>query len=102
MYKDINATEFQEKAYSNDNNIIIDVRTPSEWAEGKLKNAQLINIMDGNFTNEIEKLDKSKPYYIYCKSGGRSGRACAYMASIGFNELYNLSGGIMSWMGELE
>ena len=48
----------------------------------------------------IELLDKSKNYYIYCRSGGRSGQACQVMDSIGFGITYNLMGGMMEWKGE--
>ena len=49
---------------------------------------------------EIENIDKSKKYYVYCRSGARSGQACQVMNSIGINETNNLSGGILEWTGK--
>lgn len=84
-----------------ENTVILDVRTPNEWAEGIIENAILINILEPqSFMNEIEKLDKDKNYYVYCRSGARSGQACQVMNSIGINEANNLSGGILEWTGK--
>ena len=84
-----------------DNTVILDVRTPNEWAEGIIENAILINILEPqSFMGEIENLDKSKNYYVYCRSGARSGQACQVMNSIGINETNNLSGGILEWTGK--
>lgn len=86
---------------TKENTVILDVRTPNEWAEGIIENAILINILEPqSFMEEIEKLDKNKNYYIYCRSGARSGQACQVMNSIGFGETNNLSGGILEWTGK--
>ena len=55
---------------------LVDVRTPSEYNEGHVPDAQNINFYDENFDQQIETLDKSKPIIVYCKSGGRSAK-CA-------------------------
>ncbi|MGB0896591.1 MAG: rhodanese-like domain-containing protein [Flavobacteriaceae bacterium] len=100
--KNITQTEWVELTSKDDNKIILDVRTPREWEEGIIKNAVLINIMEAqSFMDAIEKLDKSKHYYIYCRSGGRSGQACQVMESMGFQTTYNLLGGMMEWNGEV-
>ena len=84
-----------------ENTVILDVRTPNEWAEGIIENAVLINILEPqSFMGEIEKLDKSKNYYVYCRSGARSGQACQVMNSIGITEANNLIGGILEWTGQ--
>jgi len=99
--KDISQTEWNTLISKDENKVILDVRTPNEWAEGVIENAQLINIMDAqSFMQEIEQLDKSKNYYIYCRSGARSGQACQVMDSLGFNKTYNLIGGILEWSGK--
>ena len=49
---------------------------------------------------ELEKLDKTKNYYVYCRSGNRSGQACAIMKNLGFDKAFNLQGGFMNWEGE--
>jgi len=95
-YKNIDVQEFKELMQS-ENNVVIDVRAPGELVEGSIDGHQLINIFDPSFRDEVEKLDKVKGYLIYCRSGNRSGSACGYMSSIGFENLYNLSGGIIAW-----
>lgn len=76
---------------------VIDVRTAREVSQGKIKKAQNIDVMDTSFAQKLAKLDKSKPYLVYCRSGQRSAKACRMMAKEGFEELYNLKGGYMSW-----
>jgi len=76
---------------------LVDVRTPGEWADGTLQNAQKINWNDQAFDKNIQALNKTQAVYVYCRSGARSGRAMARMQSLGFTEVYNLNGGIMAW-----
>ena len=95
-FKDISVEEFQELMKADDT-VVLDVRTPQEEVEGVIPNAQLINLMDRSFPEEIEKLDKDKSYLVFCRSGGRSVTACKFMASKGFTKLYNLLGGIQAW-----
>ena len=88
-------------SFTEDNTVILDVRTPNEWAEGIIENAIMINILEPqSFMTSIEKLDKNKDYYIYCRSGARSGQACQVMNSIGINKTNNLTGGILEWTGK--
>ena len=63
---------------------VIDVRTPEEWAAGHLESAVRIGIADADFAAQLETLDKSADYYIYCRSGNRAGQAIDYMKSAGF------------------
>ena len=63
---------------------MIDVRTPEEWSEGHLKGAVRIGIADADFAQQLETLDKSADFYIYCRSGNRAGQAIDYMKSAGF------------------
>lgn len=99
--KDITQKEWLDMISEDENHAILDVRTPEEWSEGIIENAELINIMEAHtFMEAINKLDKSKNYYIYCRSGGRSGQACQVMNSIGIQNTYNLIGGMMEWQGE--
>lgn len=77
---------------------LIDVRTPEEFDEGHLDKALNINYYDDAFMNDmVTKLDKSKPIYIYCKSGGRSGKASKKLKKQGFTKVYDLEGGIINW-----
>ena len=76
---------------------LLDVRTPSEWAEGVITTPIKIDITAEGFEDKaIEKLDKSQPVYIYCRSGGRSKRATDLLVKKGF-EAYNVLGGYMEW-----
>ena len=92
-----------EKAQKEDqNSIILDVRTPEEYEEVRIPNSKLINVQDPQkFVEEIEKLDKSKSYYLYCRAGGRSEMACNIMEQMGFSDVANLEGGITDWHGEV-
>lgn len=84
------------------NAVILDVRTEEECSEGIIPGAINIDIYKGQgFIYSIEELDKSKNYYVYCRSGGRSGQACSIMSQLGFENAYNLLGGIMNWEGEV-
>ncbi len=80
--------------------LLIDVRTPEEYNEYHIEGAILINVKDKNFEEKISKLDKSKKYIVYCRSGVRSLNACSIMENMGFNEIYNIDGGIMQWKKE--
>lgn len=77
--------------------IILDVRTPEEFAEGHIPGAINLDVNGSNFKDEIGKLDKSKDYEVYCRSGKRSLKASEMMQSEGFTKVTNLDGGIMGW-----
>lgn len=73
-----------------DYSMIIDVRTPEEWATGHIEGAVRIGIADADFAAQLEELDKTADYYIYCRSGNRASQAIDYMQSVGFTgELVN-------------
>lgn len=76
---------------------VVDVRTPEEFATGHLNNAINIDYNASNFEEQIKKLNKTKPVYIYCKAGGRSSEAVNIFTKNKFKEIYDLKGGIMSW-----
>ena len=81
---------------------ILDVRTPEEVEEGYIPGAIHIDLHLGQaFLEALEKLDKTKNYYVYCASGGRSGQACALIKRMGMANAYNLQGGFVSWKGEV-
>ena len=77
--------------------IMLDVRTPAEYASGHLPQAQNIDIETGDFATKIASLDKNAKYAVYCRSGNRSGAALEQMAGVGFTHLYDLDGGIGAW-----
>jgi rhodanese-related sulfurtransferase len=80
--------------------VILDVRTPGEFAEGYIEGAQNIDFQSGNFENEIAVLDKNVTYAVYCRSGNRSGQAAKIMHDAGFHNVYNLDGGVIDWTSE--
>lgn len=77
--------------------ILLDVRTPDEYKEAHLPGAVNIDWNDEGFMDKVAKLDKNKPVFVYCRSGHRSGLAAQALKSAGFDEVFNLDGGIMAW-----
>lgn len=77
--------------------ILLDVRTPDEVAQGKIPGASVLNIYDENFERKLNFMQKDKPIYVYCRSGGRSSQAAKTMSENGFSKVYNLVGGIGAW-----
>jgi len=77
--------------------VILDVRTPQEFAAGHLANAVNVDVEDAGFTSNIATLDQSKTYAVYCRSGNRSKVAMSAMAQAGFTQFYDLDGGINAW-----
>ena len=99
----LSETEWVKLHDESEESVIIDVRTDDEFTTGYISGAVNIDFYMGNeFISKIEKLDKSKSYFIYCKSGARSGQTCELMKQKDFKKVYNLEGGILGWTGELE
>ena len=100
---DLTQHEWASQVQSNTNAIVLDVRTQDEVDEGKIPNALHIDIHKGQgFIDEVELLDKSKTYYVYCKAGSRSAQACAIMNQVGFKNAHNLLGGFSQWTGDID
>ncbi len=100
--KHITQQEWQELLAQDTNAVILDVRTPEEQADGIIANAICLDIYKAEeFMVELEKLDKSKNYYVYCKAGGRSANACQVMDQMDFAQTYNLLGGTSLWTEEI-
>ena len=95
--KTVAVSEFDKKLAATPNAQLLDVRTPEEFAGGHLKNAKNSNIQTGQLKKDIQTLDKNKPVFVYCMSGGRSSQAAEMLAKQGFKEVYNLDGGYMKW-----
>lgn len=99
--KDIDREEWKKLTEQDTNAVIIDVRTQEEVDEGIIPQALHHDIYESEqFMNEMGKLDKSKNYYIYCRSGGRSAQACMLLDQMGFETTYNLKGGFSEWDGD--
>jgi rhodanese-related sulfurtransferase len=80
--------------------VILDVRTPGEFAEGYIEGARMIDFQGGSFETEIASLDKNATYAVYCRSGNRSGQAVKIMQDAGFLNLFNLEGGVIDWANQ--
>ena len=91
------AKAFSEKIANSGEIQLIDVRTPQEFEEQHIGHATNINWNGSDFEQKAAQLDKSKPVYVYCKSGGRSAKASAKLSEMGFTKIYELDGGILSW-----
>ena len=100
---DLDQNTWKSQLYSESDYILIDVRTAEEFEELRIPGSINIDFYDPqNFIQELEKLDKSKSYYIYCRTGSRSANTCELMKEMGFSNSYNLLGGITEWKGEVE
>lgn len=88
---------FEAKLASSKDKLVIDVRTPDEYAKGHLSGATMIDFYEADFKTKLTTLDKSKPVFVYCAAGGRSGSATDVLKSLGFKRIYDLKGGIRAW-----
>src|SRR6187431_1206787 len=95
--KTIDVTTYSEKIKETPNAQILDVRTPEEYATGHIENSDNVDWLGQSFVLKTDKYDKTKPVYVYCKSGGRSAKASEKLAELGFTTVYNLDGGMLKW-----
>ena len=79
--------------------VVLDVRTPEEFAEGHLDGALLIDFYDSDFAAQLAALDPDVPYLVYCRSGNRSGQTLMIMDELGFESAVDVDGGIVAWAG---
>ncbi len=103
LVQDVTAQEAFTLIQNNRDNpdfVIIDVRTPEEFADGHIEDAINLDFYSETFRDEVDNLDKNKTYLIYCRSGNRSGSALNIMAELNFREVYNILGGINQWKAE--
>jgi rhodanese-related sulfurtransferase len=85
------------KTVSDSSVVVLDVRTPGEFMTGHIENAINIDVEGMQFNPDVSKLDKTKTYAVYCRSGRRSAIATAEMSKLGFKTLFNLEGGTGAW-----
>lgn len=93
----LTVNEFNDKLKQTPNAQLIDVRTSGEFAGGHLENAINYDWNGDNFESQIKELDKQKPVFVYCLSGGRSASAASSMRSAGFKTVYEMNGGMIKW-----
>ena len=99
-YKSIDVAGFKALRRQG-NTIILDVRARAEQQGGVINCQRNLSVMDRRqFKEKIRKMDKSKTYLVYCRSGRRSARACRILTQNGFESVYNLKGGFLAWERE--
>ena len=100
VIENITAEEANELIRENEGNpdfMIVDVRTPEEYADGHIESSLLINVNSDDFEEKIGQLDRDGKYLVYCRSGNRSGKAVDIMQELGFHEVYEMASGISGW-----
>jgi cysteine synthase A/cysteine synthase B len=107
FYKDVLDAEskrLKEEAYAmleankdSRNFVLLDVRTPEEFADGNIDTAVNLDYSSPTFRDELKNLDKNKTYLLYCESGERSGISTHIMKDLGFGDVHNMRGGIIAW-----
>jgi rhodanese-related sulfurtransferase len=94
------AFEMIQKNRGKPDFVIIDIRTPAEFADGYIEGAININYNDESFLEQLDRLDKTKTYVIYCRTGRRSSDALNVMIRLGFKNVYRITGDIVRWKAE--
>ena len=90
---------FQVRA-QQDKVLLIDVRTPEEYAKGHLAGSRNIDWLDNGFMAVVGKLDHKAPVLLYCAVGGRSEEAAAALRKAGFTDVHDMEGGINAWKAQ--
>ena len=102
MFQQLRNKEFESALNEDQDAVLIDVRTASEYEQGHIPNSLNIDIMGADFEERIKALDPEKNYFMYCRSGARSANACVALNHWGFSKrIVNLEGGILDWTGEV-
>ncbi|WP_077622970.1 rhodanese-like domain-containing protein [Sediminibacillus massiliensis] len=97
--KEITTSDLARKMNAGEKVSIIDVREDEEVAQGIIPGARHIKL--GELPDRLDEIDKSEHHFIVCRSGGRSGNACAYLITQGY-DVTNMAGGMLDWKDELE
>jgi rhodanese-related sulfurtransferase len=95
-YEDLDGNSFKAKYQQAPKAELLDVRTAGEFASGTINGARNLDVTSPQFRTALQSLDKNKEYYVFCRSGNRSGSACDLLTAQGL-KAYNLAGGIGAW-----
>lgn len=103
IFKEMTAGEFTGKMKSmpEGSYVILDIRTPEEYSQMHIKGAINIDYYTADFKIRLDALDKDIPYFLYCRTGNRSGKALQIMKDAGFKKIYHLQSGIITDTDEL-
>jgi rhodanese-related sulfurtransferase len=94
----LNAAEFKKKVETASDILLVDVRTAREFVQGHIKGAINFDYYQrSSFMTNMNKLDKSKPIFIYCLTGSRSRSTANKLKNAGFTKIYDLNGGVKRW-----
>jgi thioredoxin 1 len=94
--------EFEKKYSETPTAQLVDVRTSGEYGGGHLPKAQNVDFRSADFTQKVQTLDKTKPTFVYCLSGGRSAEAANIMRQNGFTNVYEMGGGYLKWTTKMK
>ena len=92
--------EQAEKLIREKKVVVLDLRTPGEFAKGKIAGARNLDYLGKSFEAELAQLDKKQPYLIHCASGNRSGKAMELFKKLQFQTVYHLASGMQGWEKE--
>lgn len=94
----VNAPEAQELLTAPPAGLVVlDVRTPEEYAAGHIAGSENLDFYSPDFLDRLDGLSKDTPYFVYCRSGNRSATTIEAMRDLGFTEVYELGGGVVTW-----
>jgi rhodanese-related sulfurtransferase len=94
--KNVSADEAQ-LILKNKDIVILDIRTPMEYNTSRIEGAINIDFYESSFINNLNNLDKNKRYFVYCRSGNRTGQSMRIFTSLGFKDIVHLQRGIVEW-----
>ncbi|HUU62085.1 MAG TPA: rhodanese-like domain-containing protein [Acidimicrobiia bacterium] len=77
--------------------VILDVRTPDEFAAGHLSDAVNLDYYSPSFADSLAVLDRDATYVLYCRTGNRSAEVREMMRGLGFAEVHEIAGGFVAW-----
>ncbi|CCG54050.1 Thioredoxin family protein [Flavobacterium indicum GPTSA100-9 = DSM 17447] len=96
-FKSVDVAEFKTTLEKTTDAQLLDVRTPGEFAGGHISNAKNMDWNGSDFDTQVANLDKEKPVFVYCLSGGRSKKAASHLKDLGFKNIIELNGGYLAW-----
>ena len=99
-YKNLTPAQFSE-ALRQPGAVLLDVRRPDEFAAGHLPGAVNIDVTSPDFARRVAALEKTRPTYVYCRSGARSTKAAEQLTKVGFGQVHNMLGGVLDWPEQL-
>jgi rhodanese-related sulfurtransferase len=94
-YKNVPSTEAKKLVEQKKNLVLLDVRTPQEYSQARLKGSLLIPI--GEIERRIGEVPKNRPILVVCAVGSRSNLVAGFLAGKGYGEVYNLTDGLVGW-----